>query len=93
MNHDMKQRIIKKGFSVLGGQDNYVWKFNRNGIYSVRNSYQVLTNDHTVEETRRMPTGVWNRLWSLKLPFKLIVFLWKICNNCVPARTEIHRRV
>ncbi|XVF42020.1 hypothetical protein PTKIN_Ptkin01aG0326800 [Pterospermum kingtungense] len=25
--------------------------------------------------------------------FKLIIFLWKICTNCLPVRAELHRRV
>ena len=36
---------------------------------------------------------IWKRLWSLKIPCKIINFLWKICTNCLPVRTELHKTI
>ena len=27
------------------------------------------------------------------MPHKLIIFLWKICNNCLRVRAELHKRI
>ncbi|XWS30075.1 hypothetical protein CRYUN_Cryun24cG0087200 [Craigia yunnanensis] len=39
----------------------------------------------------RWSPKVWKSLWSLKLPLKMIIFLWKICSNSLPVPFVLHR--
>ena len=70
-------------FSLLGGHDKNVWKYNINGKYFVNSAYWMLANDHNVGVINNWNSKLWNRLWSLALPFKLVIFLWKLCANCL----------
>ena len=80
-------------FSVLGGHDKNVWKYNINGEYSVNSAYWMLANDHNASVINNWSAKLWNRLWSLTLPFKLVIFFWKLCANCLPIRKELHKRI
>jgi hypothetical protein len=35
---------------------------------------------------------MWATLWKIKLPCKLVVFLWKVYHNRLPVRMELIRR-
>ena len=85
--------LNQRAFSILGGDDRIVWKYNSNGEFCVSSAYWVLIKDK--EEVVRHPWALelWKRLWSLYLPFKFIIFLWKICQNCLPVRANLHRRI
>ena len=87
LNQDLKHRILRKTFSIMGGQDRYVWKYSYDGEYSVKTVYLVIMDEHNHSGAHRLPGKVWNKLWSLKISFKLIVFPWKLCNNCLPVRS------
>ncbi|XWS57019.1 hypothetical protein CRYUN_Cryun09bG0135800 [Craigia yunnanensis] len=63
-----------------------------NDFWSSKSILHGKETENDNSETQSMPPSAWNKLWSLKVPFKLIVFLWKICNNCLPMRIEIHKR-
>ena len=69
-------RILQhRAFSILGGQDRIVWKFNSNGNFSVNSAYWTLVNENLIPNSKRWHPKIWKALWSLKLPFKMIIFL------------------
>ncbi|XWS32954.1 hypothetical protein CRYUN_Cryun22dG0035200 [Craigia yunnanensis] len=92
-NHDINQKVFMKALSVYGGQDRLVWKFNHRGDYSMKSAYHMLAKENGSAITQRFSSKVWEILWSPKIPFKLVIFLWKICNNCHPIRVELHKRI
>ena len=85
--------ILRKAFSIYGGQAKFVWRFKHDGNYSVKLAYHILANNHSSIRSQSFSAKVWERLWSLKIPFKLIIFLCKICNDCLPTRVELHKRI
>ena len=82
-----------KAFSMHGGQDKWVRKFNHNGDFSVKLAYQVLLTENSLANDHTFAPKVWNRLWSFKLPFKLIIFMWKLCNDYLPTKVKFHKRI
>ena len=54
---------------------------------------QVFMNEIINTKAQRLHPVAWNRLWSLPIPFKIIVFLWKICTNCLSVRSLLHRQI
>ena len=82
-----------KTFSIFGGQDKFVWKYKSNGKYTVTSAYWYLFNEIYRGNLDFWNPKLWKRLWSSRLPSKLILFLWKICSDCFPVTTELHKRV
>jgi hypothetical protein len=65
--------------------DVLVWKFERDDAYSVKSAYKDILNHDVAVVHHRVP-GIWNCIWSLKLPLKVKNFLWRACRNCLPTR-------
>ena len=44
-----------------------------------------------VEHTRMVADrGIWRRLWSLNVPSKIRMFVWRACSNILPTRDNLH---
>lgn len=66
-----------------------------NGRQTVNTDYQLLcTNDTTWLRTgdNNLNNVMWKNLWKLKMPYKLVMFLWKILNDSLPVRIELTER-
>jgi len=68
-----------------------VWKFERDGAYSVKTDYKDILN-HDVAVVQHRVLGNWNRIWSLKLPLKVKNFLWRACCNCLLTRIRLQSK-
>ena len=49
--HEETMVLQQKAFSILGGNDRIVWKFNMSGEFSVSSTYWVLTNENQCDIT------------------------------------------
>jgi ribonuclease HI len=77
-------------------EDRLIWEGTKNGSFSVRSAYHL-----EVERRRRenwstsalqSAIPIWRRLWNLKLPRYILIFLWIACNNILPTKINLHRR-
>ena len=34
----------------------------------------------------------WKSFWKLSLPPKVLDFVWRLCNNCLPLRVRLHKK-
>ncbi|CAH9084823.1 unnamed protein product [Cuscuta epithymum] len=69
----------------LHGKDELIWAANKNGKYSVRSCYQMLS-PHV--ENRQ----AWTRVWKLNLPPKMKTFFWQVCTDCLPSKERLLQR-
>ena len=53
----------------------------------------MLSNEDNADAINNWKAVIWKRLWSLELPFKIFIFLRKLCTNCLPMRKELRRRI
>lgn len=37
--------------------------------------------------------AIWNSIWSLKVPHKIRIFLWKIMHEGIPVRANLKHRI
>jgi len=51
-------------------EDKLIWKAEKNGVYSVKNSYGLCVEDLVDTSHLRRP-GYWSDIWHLKVPPKL----------------------
>lgn len=64
--------------------DSWFWLLDDKGEFTVKSSYRRLQGE--VE----CPDPIfWKRLWSLKLPGKILNFLWRTCKNVLPTATAL----
>ena len=68
----------------------------KSGSYEVRTGFRLFSNNQLINDSALGPheldSIVWDRLWKLKIWYKIIVLLWIILVNALPVRTEFTRR-
>uniref|UniRef100_A0A7N2QYP5 Reverse transcriptase zinc-binding domain-containing protein n=1 Tax=Quercus lobata TaxID=97700 RepID=A0A7N2QYP5_QUELO len=61
----------------------------KNGIY-VKSGYKLLCEEARREDasgsSREGMAELWSRIWKLKVPGKILHFLWKACTDCLPTK-------
>ncbi|XP_074377393.1 uncharacterized protein LOC141718921 [Apium graveolens] len=65
-------------------QDSWFWIGDDKGVFTVRSYYRWLTG-----EFASIHASFWNRLWSLKVPGKIVNFLWRMCRGYFPTTNAL----
>uniref|UniRef100_A0A803PJ47 Reverse transcriptase domain-containing protein n=1 Tax=Cannabis sativa TaxID=3483 RepID=A0A803PJ47_CANSA len=83
-------RELVKGVVISSSRefDNRYWFFEASGQYSVKSAYKRLqvVNGRWIGGDN---SGLWRKLWNLKIPAKISVFLWRACRNNRPTRINL----
>lgn len=65
--------------------DNWYWRHEKMGHYSVKSAYILLQESKTIVSTGDN-SGFWRKLWQLKIPSKVKNFLWRAVSSCLPTK-------
>jgi hypothetical protein len=78
------------------------WHFDSKGQFSVRSAYKlaVQTRDNEAGRTAEVSVGggttdpqfPWHKIWQMKVPNKVQMFLWRLIHNSLPVRNNLKRR-
>ena len=71
-------------------EDNILWKHSNSGDYKVKKAYQLLLKDQYPSATQNhrcfgVANEVWERIWKVKLPLKILNFIWKLLHGSLPV--------
>jgi hypothetical protein len=81
--------------------DFWAWTGEKHGLYSVKSAYRMMAGDEHHREDysqdRAACSGasnswIWKKLWQSKVPPKVRVFWWRISNEFIPSKANLHRR-
>ena len=66
-------------------------------VYSVKSGYNKLKSGERMVNkkaslSRWVDKDIWKIIWKLKVPSKILVFLWRICNSAIPIRWELWKK-
>ena len=88
-------------FSRQGCEDKRIWHYTKNGVYTVRSSYHVAMEMLKNGEFGRkggMSSSLdrlgetWTKIWTLAVPQKLWIFMWKASRKAMAVRHNLERR-
>lgn len=91
-------RILAIPIGASTSKDQLVWHYEKHGKFSVRSCYLLIrsggsANQDTSRGSRSGAGGPsWKEIWSLDIPPKLRMFLWRACRNILPTQVELFRR-
>ncbi|XP_015386698.1 uncharacterized protein LOC107177439 [Citrus sinensis] len=54
------------------------------GLYTIRSCYRLLNN-----YVNAPSSGIWRKIWSLEVPSKVKVFLWRAAQNVLPTTDNL----
>ena len=95
-SHRMREEIPTIPLNHLQSQDTLIRTENAAQKFLVKTAYRVALRTSTqtwVEHSTARENGpTWNKVWDLKVPPKVKMFLWRACSNCLPTRDKLYQR-
>jgi hypothetical protein len=91
-------RRIPLGHSL---PDTWAWSGERNGLYTVKSRYRLLASaeaqrrsfiQRSAAHSNHSSDALWPKLWKCKVPPKVLVLWWRVLNEYIPSRANLHRR-
>ena len=71
--------------------DKLIWLQNSNGMLSVKAAYQLITQIPPSPPSQAEVN--WKKLWKLRLPERVKMFIWRIGSNSLPTRDNLLKRI
>jgi hypothetical protein len=73
------------------------WHFDAKGIFTMKSAYKIAVARREALTGRDGSTSdgtefQWNKIWQLKVPNKVQMFLWGFAHNSLPVRRNLARR-
>ncbi|KAH9673153.1 putative reverse transcriptase/RNA-dependent DNA polymerase [Citrus sinensis] len=65
-------------------KDVWYWMADPHGLYTIRSCYRLLNN-----YVNAPSSGIWRKIWSLEVPSKVKVFLWRAAQNVLPTTDNL----
>ncbi|KAH9688162.1 reverse transcriptase domain-containing protein [Citrus sinensis] len=86
--------IIKIPLLAEKAEDEVLWHYDKRGNYSVKNGYQLALRSKFPDSTSCTEAShkYWSALWTLELPEKLKIFMWRASNNLLPSAENLWKR-
>ena len=80
-----------------GNDDKLIWKRSTSGEYKVNMAYNLIHQNEshsctTPQNTSTLAPSVWSFFWKVKLPLKILLFIWKLLHNSLPTFENLSRR-
>ena len=72
-------------------EDKHLWNFTPHGEYNVSSAYRHVM-ENLVDNTNFCVESSWTKLWHLKVPQKVKVFLWRVACGCLPTKYCLQTR-
>jgi hypothetical protein len=93
---DTVEKICSIPINPRSQEDKLIWSGTKNGGFSVRSAYHLEVGrrdrDNWSSFMVNSASHLWRRLWSLKLPRHILLFLWRACNEILPTKNNLYKR-
>lgn len=80
--HDLVARICH--VQLNNSNDTFKWNLNQSGLFTVSSMYNALITNGNVQFDKN--------LWKLKMPLKIIIFMWYLKKGVVLTKDNLARR-
>ena len=82
---------------TIGLEDKLLWRHSNSGEHKVSKAYSMIQRKHCSsmgqeERSHVLPHTVWKLLWKVKLPYKILTFIWKILHGSLPVFEILNKR-
>nr|POE62457.1 putative ribonuclease h protein [Quercus suber] len=76
--------------------DRVAWSLTPSGKFSTSSAYKFLAATASASQAGSSNSDqlhlFWRRIWRLRVPNKIIHFIWRACNNALPTKCNLRRR-
>lgn len=84
-------RILNIPIAQTATKDELVWRLEGSGDYTVKTGYRLFMQDNlpSLLDTHK---NFLSKLWELKHPSKIKIYIWKLWHNYIPHKVNLCRR-
>jgi len=90
------EHILRLPLCLSWPADKLIWHFSSTGNFSVKSAYHLIRSLKSQDKpSGSMAAGhhFWKKLWSLGVPPRIKMFVWKVGVGVLPTRGNIARRI
>lgn len=71
--------------------DAVFWHFDKCGMYTVKSGYHlaIQLRDSAIAGSSVGVSKGWNLIWTLQVPLKVKIFLWRVLYNVLPTKVNL----
>lgn len=73
------------------GEDKLIWPYSKNGQFSVKTAYKVISGEINHMNTNQGSNPVYKAIWNLSILPKVQLFIWKCYEKILPAKSVLAR--
>lgn len=71
--------------------------FTKTGDYTVKTGYWRIKQQDQLQillpsSSEEVPQKLWRRIWSVYVPQKIKIFIWKVCHNILLVKSSLHKK-
>lgn len=82
--------ILNTKIGEVGIEDHMYWCKENSGIYSVKSAYRLLQSQKGLWNVLDNDS-LWRKIWQVKVPAKVLNFVWRVVSNVLPTRSLLVR--
>lgn len=90
------EKICSLAISPRTQEDKQVWAGSKSGAFSVRNAYHLEVDKRSrvvgSSSVCASSNSSWSRIWKMKIPRSIILFLWRASNEILPTQSNLFKR-
>ncbi|KAF4359212.1 hypothetical protein F8388_005321 [Cannabis sativa] len=85
LNDRDKELVWRIPLTAAGREADWYWLKDGKGLFLVKSAYK-LQHENNGHINLNVPTDLWKKLWNIKVPPKVLSFLWRVSANYLPTR-------
>jgi hypothetical protein len=96
------EKILNIPLCYTSCNDFSAWKYTKSGVYTVKSGYylkrlEAFHNSQSISgkgenSDQRATSKMWNLLWSVRVPPKMKIILWRMAHDCLPTGVQLKGR-
>jgi hypothetical protein len=71
---------------LSNSEDSVIWAFEKTGSFTIASLYRELTFPRLTNSWLIM------MIWEVKIPLKIRIFLWQVCNDGIQSTEQLVKR-
>ncbi|KAL9688142.1 hypothetical protein QQ045_032557 [Rhodiola kirilowii] len=89
-------KLLRYGGWWSDSENKYLWKGESSGAFTVKSAYKMAVKLQSMKQlsegeqsNNRDTQGFWKNLWSLKVPARVKIFVWRLYYDCLPTMRNL----
>ena len=92
-HHPKAVNILQMHISKINdSKDRLMWKYSRDGNYSTKRAYELLTEDSLGSQKFQQEMKIWIAIWKAHVPLRITNFVWELLHDSLPTMTTLHSK-